>query len=69
MKNPKFLICVVFGVLFIGAAIVLRGTGNDPLVYTAVITGVLLLLVSRHIYQDPEYYMDDDEYDDDEYED
>ena len=64
MKNPKFLICIVFGVLFIGAAILLRGTGNDPLVYPAVITGVLLFLVARHIYLDPDYYMDEDEDDD-----
>ena len=26
MKNPKSLICLTFGILFIGAALVLRGT-------------------------------------------
>ena len=46
MKNPKSLICFVFGVLFIGAALVLRGTGNGELVFTAILAGIFLLIVS-----------------------
>ena len=40
MKNPKSLICLTFGILFIGAALVLRGTGNNELVVTAILAGI-----------------------------
>lgn len=61
MKNPKSLICAIFGVLFLFAALVLRGTGNGELVFVSVVTGALLLLAAYHIHKDPEYYEDDDE--------
>ena len=64
MKNPKSLICLVFGVLFIGAALVLRGTGNGELVFTAILAGIFLLIVSYHMYKDPDRYADDDDDDD-----
>ena len=64
MKNPKSLICLVFGVLFIGAALVLRGTGNVELVFTAIVAGIFLLIVSYHMYKDPDRYADDDDDDD-----
>ena len=64
MKNPKSLICFVFGVLFIGAALVLRGTGNGELVFTAILAGIFLLIVSYHMCKDPDRYADDDDDDD-----
>ena len=64
MKNPNSLICLVFGVLFIGAALVLRGTGNGELVFTAIVAGIFLLIVSYHMYKDPDRYADDDDDDD-----
>ena len=63
MKNPKSLICAIFGVLFICAAVVLRGTGNSELVITATIAGFCLLLVSFHMYKEPERYEDKDDED------
>ncbi len=65
MKNPKSLVCLIFGVLFIGAAMLLRGTGNGELVFTAVVAGIFLLIVSYHMHKDPDRYRDDDEDDDD----
>ena len=67
MKNPKSLICLIFGVLFLLAALVLLGTGNGQLVVTASITGFFLLLVSYHMHRDPDRYYDDDDDDDDDY--
>ena len=64
MKNPKSLICGTFGVLFIFVALILRGTGNNELVITAVITGFFLLLVSYHMHKAPHRYYDDDDDDD-----
>jgi len=63
-NNPKFVICFFFGILFELAALFLRGTGNDQLVVTDMITGLLLFLVSYHMYKEPDRYKDDD--DDDE---
>lgn len=65
MKNPKSLVCLIFGVLFIGAAAILRGTGNGELVFTAIIAGIFLLIVSYHMHKDPDYYQEDDDEDDD----
>lgn len=65
MKNPKSLICLIFGILFIGAALVLRGTGNGELVVTATLAGIFLLIVSYHMHKEPERYADDDDDDDD----
>ena len=65
MKNLKFLICAIFGVLFIAAALLLWGTGNNEVVFTAILVGIFLLIVSYHMYKEPERYADDD--DDDEY--
>lgn len=65
MKNPKSLICLIFSILFIGAALVLRGTGNGELVFTAILTGIFLLLVAYHMYKDPDRYADEDEDDED----
>ena len=67
MKNPKSLICLVFGVLFIGAAMILRDTGNSELVITAVVAGFFLLIVSYHMHKDPDRYADDDDDDDDDF--
>ena len=68
MKNPKSLVCLIFGVLFIFAAFLLRGTGNSELVVTAVITSIFLFIVSYHMHKDPERYADDyDDDDDDDY--
>ena len=65
MNNPKSFVCLVFGVLFIGAAVILRNTGNGELVFTAVVTGIFLLIVSYHMHKDPDRYRDEDEDDDD----
>ena len=65
MKNPKSLVCAIFGVLFILAALVLRGTGNGELVVTAIIAGIFLLIVSYHMYKEPERYADEDDDEDD----
>lgn len=64
MKNPKSFICAFFGILFILAAVVLRGTGNSELVITATLTGFFLLIVSYHMHKEPERYRDDDDDDD-----
>ena len=61
MKSPKPIICATFGILFIFAALVLRGTGNGELVVTAIIAGIFLLIVSYHMYKEPERYADDDD--------
>lgn len=65
MKNPKSVICLTFGVLFIAAAFVLRGTGNSELVFTATLAGIFLLIVSYHMHKEPDRYKDDDDDDDD----
>ena len=64
MKNPKYLICLTFGILFISAALVLRGTGNNELVVTALLAGIFLLIDSYHMHKEPDRYADDDEDDD-----
>lgn len=64
MENAKFIVCLIFGILFIAAALLLRGTGNSELVVTAIIAGIFLLIVSYHIHKDPERYADDDDDDD-----
>ena len=63
MKNPKSLV----GVLFILAALVLRDTGNGELVVTAIIAGIFLLIVSYHMYKEPERYADEDDEDEDDF--
>lgn len=60
-SNPKFIICLIFGVLFELAAIALRNTDNSQLVFTSAVVGVLLFIVSYHMYKEPERYEDDDD--------